>query len=299
MTAPGAAPDEPVETPRAAASSRTAGASALWRDVAGGTAADPGFVWALVVGMGLVVLGLLGFVPNPIVGSPSAAWGTPLLLTGDAHDVLHLVGGAVALHAALGMSRAHRDVVLIGLGAAALILLALGLLDGRWLGIAPFHVGLSDQLLHLIVGVGSLVTGLAGTGTINVPVVTGAYRRSELGLGGGSAGADAVEAPTPESPEPASEPVEAMPEPLGLELDEPGAVPEPDGEPEAAAELDHLADPEPPKATVAELEPPAEPESGVDTEPPAKAAEPGLDGEPGTEAAAREEPSTQQDADTH
>lgn len=180
MTAPGATSDHPVPTPRSASVSR-AGASALWRDVAGGAAADPGFAWALVVGVVLIALGLLGFVPNPLVGAPSAAWGTPLLLTGDAHDVIHLVGGAIAIHAALGLSRARRDVVLIGLGAAALILLALGLLDGRWFGIAPYAVGLGDQLLHLVVGLGSLVMGLAGTGTVNVPIVTGAYRRAALG----------------------------------------------------------------------------------------------------------------------
>jgi hypothetical protein len=140
----------------------------------------------------------------------------------------------VALHAALGMSRARRDAVLIGLGAAALILLALGLLEGRWFGIAPYHVGLADQLLHLVIGLGSLVMGLAGTGAITVPVVTGAYRRSELGLQAASADSrpaaalSAVSAPAPEAEagsetarEPTAEPVEALPEPLGLELDEP------------------------------------------------------------------------------
>jgi hypothetical protein len=243
----------------------------VWRDIAGGTAADPGFVWALVMGVLLIGIGLLGFVPNPVVGAPSAAWGTPLLLTGDAHDVLHLVGGAVALHAALGMSRAHRDPVLIGLGAAALILLALGLLDGRWFGIAPFHVGLADQLLHLVVGVGSLVMGLAGTGAITVPVVTGAYQRSELGLAGGAAvagaadpmvtqvvaqsgpGAVAVTAPAPE-------PIEALPEPLGLDLHEPEPAPGSTTDAEADAAL--VGEP---GVAVAEPAPPADPEPAADT----------------------------------
>ena len=56
-------------------------------------------------------------------------------------------------------------------------------------------VGLADQLLHLIVGVGSLITGLAGTGAITVPVVTGAYRRSELGLAGAAVAVSAVSEP--------------------------------------------------------------------------------------------------------
>ncbi len=270
--------------------SRAAGASALWRDMAGGTAADPGFVWALVVGVLLVCLGLLGFVPNPIVGSPSPAWGTPLLLTGDAHDVLHLVAGAVALHAALGMSRAHRDGVLIGLGAAALILLALGLLDGRWLGIAPFHVGLADQLLHLIVGVGSLVMGLAGTGAITVPVVTGAYRRSELGLAGAAVAVSEPEdvpadgtglegAPADEAGSSAdAEPVEAMPEPLGLDLD--------------IVESETAAEPE----TVAESDAPAEPGAGTRAEAEALA-EAGADAGAETRAETAEEPAAEPTAD--
>src|SRR5262245_21967590 len=116
MTAPGAASTDPVGT------SRAGSASALWRDIVRAAAGDPGFAWALGLGVVLIVLGLLGFVSNPLVGAPSARWGTPLLLTGDSHDVVHLVGGAVALHAALGMSRGRRDVVLVVLGAIALSL---------------------------------------------------------------------------------------------------------------------------------------------------------------------------------
>lgn len=262
MTAPS---DGSVATPRAA------GASALWRDVAGGTAADPGFVWALGVGIVLIVLGALGFVPNPLVGAPSAAWGTPLLLTGDAHDVLHLVGGAVALHAALGMSRARRDVVLIGLGAVALVLLALGLLDGRWFGVAPYPVGLADQLLHLIVGLGSLVMGLAGTGAIVVPVVTGAYRRSELGLPASAASAaepdDAAGAEVAIDAEEVAEALpevlpEALPEPLGLVVDDGAAEPVQALEP-GNATAEPVANAEP-AAPIAE----AEPESASGPKPP-------------------------------
>jgi hypothetical protein len=162
MTAPAPASTDPVR-PTGAGS-----ASALWRDVARAAAGDPGFVWALGLGVVLIALALLGFVPNPFVGAPSARWGTPLLVTGDSHDVVHLIGGAVALHAALGLSRARRDVVLVVLGAIALLLLALGILDGRWLGLLTWPVGLADQLLHLIVGLGSMLVGLAGLGAFEM-----------------------------------------------------------------------------------------------------------------------------------
>jgi hypothetical protein len=247
MTAPS---DGPVAPPRAQGASRAAGASALWRDMVRGAASDPGFAWALCLGVALIALGLLGFIPNPIVGAPSASWGTPLLRTGDAHDVIHLVGGAVALHAALGMSRARRDGVLIGLGAAALILLALGLLDGRWFGIAPYAVSLADQLLHLVVGLGCLLMGLAGTGTIEVPIVTGAYRRAAAASV--PAGQAAVPEPDTEpeaAPEamPEAEP-EAMPEadPEAMPAADPEPAAEPDTEPEAAPEADSASQAAPP-----------------------------------------------------
>lgn len=248
---------------RGAAVARSTGASALWRDVVRAARADPGFAWALFVGLLLLGLGLLGFVPNPLVGAPTAAWGTPLLQTGDAHDVVHLVGGAIALHAALGMSRARRDVVLLGLGTAAIVLLALGLLDGRWFGIAPWPVGVTDQLLHLIVGLGSLLVGLAGTGTIVVPVVTGAYRRGELTSGAGSA---AVTVPV----EPAAEPVSFDPsEPL-----EPAAAGAPVSVLEPTAELD-AAEASAAEASASVLEPTAaEPAAGPASESAAEAAEP-------------------------
>jgi hypothetical protein len=208
------------------------------------------------------------------------------------------------------MSRSHRDAVLIGLGAAALILLALGLLDGRWFGIAPYHVGLADQLLHLIVGVGSLVMGLAGTGAITVPVVTGAYRRSELGLAGvagAAAGTDPGSAP---------EPAEAMPEPLGLDLEatEPAPGPKPEAtviaEPGSADALESPAALE----SADELESPAKLESPAAAGPvtgsadalgppadPGPPAEPSRDGDPDhePEAAAGHTPTSAQESDTH
>jgi hypothetical protein len=66
------------------------------------------------------------------------------------------------------MSRARRDVVLVVLGAISLLLLALGIVDGRWLGLLTWPVGLADQLLHLIAGLGSILVGLAGLGAFEM-----------------------------------------------------------------------------------------------------------------------------------
>ena len=84
--------------------------------LARGAAGDIGFAWALGLGVGLLAFGLLGFVPNPLVGAPSVTWGTPLFVTGDAHDVLNLVAGAVVLYGALGLTGRRRGVLLIVVG---------------------------------------------------------------------------------------------------------------------------------------------------------------------------------------
>ncbi|MBX3031635.1 MAG: DUF4383 domain-containing protein [Chloroflexi bacterium] len=140
-------------------------------DVLAAARSDLGRAWALVLGVLLVALGLLGFVPNPLVGTPGTTGDAPLLARGDSHAVVHLVLGAVALHAALGMSKGRRDPVLVGIGVVSLVLLVLGILDGRWFGLAAVPVSLANQLLHLVVGLGSLVIGLAGMGLIERPRV--------------------------------------------------------------------------------------------------------------------------------
>lgn len=150
---------------------RVAGRSVSAGDVAGVARADPGLAWALGMGTLLIGLGLLGSVPNPIVGTPGTVGGSPVLTTGDSHDVVHLVLGAVSIHAALGMSRVRRDWVLIGLGGVFLVLFVVALIDGRWFGIAPVAANLPDQLLHLVAGLGSVVVGMAGLGMLERPTI--------------------------------------------------------------------------------------------------------------------------------
>lgn len=129
------------------------------RELARGATRDPGFAWALGLGIGFVVIGLLGFVPNPIVGEPSGSWGMPLFLTGSAQDVLHLIGGAVLLYGALGLTGPRRAVLLMGVGIVLLAVFLLCLVSGNLFGLLAYPVNLADQLLHLVVGVGSVALG--------------------------------------------------------------------------------------------------------------------------------------------
>jgi hypothetical protein len=139
-------------------------------DLARGAARDVGFAWAMGVGVGLIALGLLGFVGNPLVGAPTVAWGSPLFLTGNAHDVLNLVAGAVLLYGALGLTGRRRGALLICAGVVGLALLVGGLISGDYLGLLAYPVNLFDQLLLLVVSGVSVLVGYVARG--------GALRRS-------------------------------------------------------------------------------------------------------------------------
>jgi hypothetical protein len=145
-------------------------AQRIGTDLARGAAGDIGFAWALALGVGLLCFGLLGFVPNPVVGAPSAAWGTPVFVTGDAHDVLDLVAGAVVLYGALGLTGRRRGVLLIVAGVIGLVLFLLGLVSGTGFGLLVYPVNLPDQMLLLVVSGVSIAVGyLARGGTLRRP----------------------------------------------------------------------------------------------------------------------------------
>src|SRR5207247_165434 len=67
--------------------------------------------WISVVGAVLLLIGLLGFVNNPIVGRPDA-----LFPTGNVHNVVHILTGLIALY--VGFVSTGRDQIngVIGFG---------------------------------------------------------------------------------------------------------------------------------------------------------------------------------------
>ena len=53
--------------------------------------------YAALVGVVLVVVGLLGFIGNPLVGDVTATQ-TPLVVTGTVHNIVHLYDCSLASH---------------------------------------------------------------------------------------------------------------------------------------------------------------------------------------------------------
>lgn len=125
---------------------------------------DIGLLWSLVLGGGMILVGLLGFVPNPLVGDASSAWGSPISLTGHVRNVIHLVTGAVLLYAALGLTYRRRGWLLVAVGVVQLVMVLLGLVSGDMFGALRYHVSALDQVVLLAVALANVAIGFVATG---------------------------------------------------------------------------------------------------------------------------------------
>jgi hypothetical protein len=111
---------------------------------------------ALVLGIVLVILGVLGYVSNPLIGASG------LFETNGLHNLVNLVIGIILLivaFAAPGKSGLWLKIF----GIIYLILVVLGFLmvpsGGMLLGMAT---NVADHWLHLVLGVVLLVGGFMG-----------------------------------------------------------------------------------------------------------------------------------------
>ena len=101
---------------------------------------------ATVIGIVFIAVGILGFVPNPLV-SP-----TGMFAVNTNHNIVHLVSGAVLLagvYSSLGASLALKIVGVV-YGAVAILGLYVG--PGMLLGLV--HVNAADNYLHVVAGRG-------------------------------------------------------------------------------------------------------------------------------------------------
>jgi hypothetical protein len=124
---------------------------------------SPAQVYALVIGLTLVVAGIAGFFYN---ASFSTGDGTErdavlgILDVNGLHNVVHIASGAVGL-LVVGSYRGARAYAL-GLGIVYLIVTLLGFIAGD--GDEIFNlipVNTEDNLLHLLIGIAGIGAGLA------------------------------------------------------------------------------------------------------------------------------------------
>jgi hypothetical protein len=116
--------------------------------------------YAAVIGIVLVVVGLIGFIGNPIVGP------TGIFATNAVHNIVHLLTGAIALYIAFGgLAPAQQATWLIGLGVLYLVIGVLVVVSPTLFGLfgdAPANA--ADHVLHFALGIVSLVIGYMARG---------------------------------------------------------------------------------------------------------------------------------------
>jgi len=123
-----------------------------------------------LLGALLVVIGLAGFVDNPIIGRPS---NEPVFYSGAVLNAVHVASGALALFIAFGLLGTGLIRGLIGFGLAYALLLALTVASPRLLGLLDVPVNLACNVLHAGVAVVSIAVGWLARGG----------ERRELGAG--------------------------------------------------------------------------------------------------------------------
>jgi hypothetical protein len=117
--------------------------------------------FAVVTGLSLIVIGVLGAMGSPIAGR---AGSTGIFVTGFGHDLVHLVMGALFLHVGVALDRRGRAIGLVALGAFSLVSGMLSLVSADLVGLYDAPTSGLDQLAHLLLGVAAIVIGWMGRG---------------------------------------------------------------------------------------------------------------------------------------
>ncbi len=118
---------------------------------------------AFVLGIVFVLVGALGFVPNPIVGDMG------IFETDMLHNLVHILFGVILIVAA---KKGAAMLWLKVIGVVYLLLAILGFVmaseGGMLLGLV--HTNAADHWLHLVLGVVLVVAGFMGKSHSPMPV---------------------------------------------------------------------------------------------------------------------------------
>jgi len=121
---------------------------------------------ALAIGIIFIVVGLLGFIDNPIIGSSDNA----MFHADTVHNLVHIVSGLLFVLIA-SAAPASASTVMVIFGIVYLLIGILGLTsvgaDGMAKVLGFLHVNAADNYLHIALGI---IIGLAGIITRRKPV---------------------------------------------------------------------------------------------------------------------------------
>jgi len=105
---------------------------------------------ALIIGIVFLVVGVLGFIPNPLI-SP-----TGLFVVNGAHNLVHIISGLVVL---AGVYSFGSGLGLKIIGIVYAIIAVLGLLMGGDMLLGMIAMNTADHWLHVVLAVVILAAG--------------------------------------------------------------------------------------------------------------------------------------------
>lgn len=108
--------------------------------------------WLLLTGVVLVVVGIVGFLPNPLVGPDG------LVATDNLHNIVHVLTGVLALGLVYGMA-ADIGMAAILFGALYAAVFVVTVISPTLFGLFSVAVNPIDHLIHIGVAVVSLALG--------------------------------------------------------------------------------------------------------------------------------------------
>ncbi|MCG8415535.1 MAG: DUF4383 domain-containing protein [Pseudomonadales bacterium] len=106
---------------------------------------------AIVFGATFILVGLLGFIPNPIVHAEG------IFVTNAMHNLVHLITGAAFFLVMMFPGRESAVVMSIGAGYLSVALLGFIVTGDYLLGV--IHINQADRWLHAALALGILLTG--------------------------------------------------------------------------------------------------------------------------------------------
>ncbi len=117
-----------------------------------------------ILGVIFILVGLLGLVSNPIVGS-GAIFHTNLM-----HNLVHLLIGAILLWASTSAHKAGKWMKI--LGAVYLLVAILGFISSSGMVLGIVEVNTADNWLHVVLGLVLLFAGMKKEGTMVPPMTS-------------------------------------------------------------------------------------------------------------------------------
>ena len=112
--------------------------------------------FATVFGWIFVILGILGFFSNPVIGEAPGAW----LMAGTAHNVVHLITGVIFLWVPYGSPMKSAGMLKL-FGVIYLLVAIIGFFSSTGSILGLFMVNGADNWLHLVLGIIFLWGGMS------------------------------------------------------------------------------------------------------------------------------------------